>query len=297
MNLRFLFLCLFLYGMHQGVSAVDYTTNDSLMVEQLLDEGERVNAKSDLILFYAKIFTGVPYVARTLEKNETEKLVVNLRQLDCTTFVETVMALALATWNGGVGWKDYLNWLQIIRYQNGEKKSYVSRNHYFSQWIMSNEKLGLVCDIGNSQAKPGSPFTARQKLELSYMSSFPEKYPRLKGRVNDIAEIRRMEQACNGREVAYIPKGALNVLRHGLPEIHDGDILAIVTSKKGLDVSHLGFAVWSEDGKLHMLHASSLHGKVLLESITLYEYLKRQSSCMGVRVIRPMQQNRDGIIM
>ena len=87
------------------------------------------------------------------------------------------------------------------------------------------------------------------------------------------------------------------MLRHGLPEIHDGDILAIVTSKKGLDVSHLGFAVWSEDGKLHMLHASSLHGKVLLESITLYEYLKRQSSCMGVRVIRPMQQNRDGIIM
>ena len=40
-------------------------------------------------------------------------------------------------------------------------------------------------------------------------------------------------------------------------------LLAITTSKKGLDIAHLGFAVWRKDG-LHLLNASQLHHKGLM---------------------------------
>ena len=46
-----------------------------------------------------------------------------------------------------------------------------------------------------------------------------------------------------------------------LSAIHDGDLIAIVTTKKGIDYSHLGFAVWGKDGKLHLLNASSITTK------------------------------------
>lgn len=39
---------------------------------------------------------GVPYVAGTLDEGKEENLVVHLDKVDCTTFVETVLALALA---------------------------------------------------------------------------------------------------------------------------------------------------------------------------------------------------------
>ena len=69
-----------------------YTQADSARVEALLRE----NPGENDVLFYARKFIGVPYVAATLEKSDPEQLVVNLRQMDCTTLVETTLALTLA---------------------------------------------------------------------------------------------------------------------------------------------------------------------------------------------------------
>ena len=46
----------------------------------------------ELMTRTALLFLDKPYVASTLEK-EPEGLVVNLRELDCTTFMETTLAL------------------------------------------------------------------------------------------------------------------------------------------------------------------------------------------------------------
>ena len=58
-----------------------------------------------------------------------------------------------------------------------------------------------------------------------------------------------------------------------------------MTRKKGLDTSHLGFAVWKE-GRLHLLNASSIHKKVVLEPMTLRQYMQKHPSQLGVRVVR-----------
>jgi hypothetical protein len=71
--------------------------------------------------------------------------------------------------------------------------------------------------------------------------------------------------------------------------IHDGDIIAITCNKKGLDIAHLGFAVWKKNG-LHLLNASQLRKKVVEEPMTLYRYLQKHPSHTGIRIIRINQK-------
>ena len=67
--------------------------------------------------------------------------------------------------------------------------------------------------------------------------------------------------------------------------IKDGDIIAIITSKSGLDTSHIGIAVWHSDG-LHLLNASQIRKNVVEEPMTLHDYMKKHSAQIGIRVIR-----------
>lgn len=262
--------------------AVTYTREDSIRVVQLLQKGPTQSATNNLVLYYAHQFLGIPYVGHTLEVNKQEELVVNLRELDCTTFVETATALALTTKRGGTTWQDYLHWLQTIRYNKGKLDGYCSRNHYFSQWIASNTQLGLV----EEQTGKGYPFTATQQLQLNFMSQHPGYYAMLKDNPADVKTIAQLEKASSGIEVRYIPCSLLNDSKDALKCIKDGDILALVTNKSGLDVSHVGFAEWGKDGKLHLLNASSIHKKVVLEPMTLFQYAQKHPSMLGIRVIR-----------
>ena len=83
-----------------SLSEVDYTSEDSLQVVRWLEEAQKKYIKSERMLFFANKFLGRPYVGATLEKNQEERLVVNLNELDCTTLVENVTALALTAGRG-----------------------------------------------------------------------------------------------------------------------------------------------------------------------------------------------------
>ena len=61
--------------------------------------------------------------------------------------------------------------------------------------------------------------------------------------------------------------------------------MATSCDKPGLDIAHLGFAVWRADG-LHLLNASQLHRKVVEEPMTLRYYLSKHPSFTGIRVVR-----------
>ena len=84
--------------------------------------------------------------------------------------------------------------------------------------------------------------------------------------------------------VAYIPKEKLNLSPDEL-KIKDGDILAITTNIKGLDVVHVGFAFWRGE-KLHLLHASYIAKKVIEDPQSLYDYSKNKKAHTGVQVVR-----------
>ena len=95
---RYLFLLMTilpLLGYAREEGGVCYQQSDSLTICRLLDEAHGLPRTTNFPLFFARKFLGVPYVAHTLEVNDSEQLVVNTRQLDCTTLVETVTALTL----------------------------------------------------------------------------------------------------------------------------------------------------------------------------------------------------------
>ena len=164
-------------------------------------------------------------------------------------------------------------------------QGYVSRNHYFSQWIESNVGLGLVCERKATPAGNYFPFTAVQRIDVHYMSQHPDLYPMLKGKSDDIACIRRYEEEINGTSVRYIPSRLLGRDRKTLRYVQDGDILALVTSRDGLDISHVGIAEWGTDGKLHLLNASSIHKKVVLDDVPLYDYMMKYDHRLGIRAL------------
>ena len=73
-----------------------------------------------------------------------------------------------------------------------------------------------------------------------------------------------------------------------LPWIHGGDIVAIVTSIEGLDIAHVGIAVYV-GGRLSLLHASQAAGRVVVSSDSLADLLAGKKSWAGIRVVRRRQ--------
>ncbi|MDR1331845.1 MAG: DUF1460 domain-containing protein [Tannerella sp.] len=228
----------------------------------------------ELILEAARCFMDRPYVASTLEK-EPERLVVNLRELDCTTFVETAVAMALAMKDTNPSFESFCRHLQTLRYRDSVIRDYTDRLHYFSDWIFENSRRGLVSDV--TRQLGGEPLA----LRLSFMSSHPDLYRQLKSRPERIRTMQEKEAEISSRDVyALIPPARISDYAG---EMRNGDIVCFVTSVDGLDVSHLGFVCFQGDTP-GLLHASSAGRKVMVDSRSLQEYAYR--SARGIIVVR-----------
>lgn len=279
-------ICILSLLLAANISAqgIDYTKADSLKVMDLFKKAKSLKDKSiaSYMVFFGREFKDVPYVGKTLEKNANEKLVVNLRQLDCTTYVETVLALSRAMAQGKPTFANYCENLKKVRYRDGNV-AYPARQHYFTYWIQENTKEKIVKNIKS----PNPPFSATQTVNANYMTTHVASYPMLKDKPQWVKQIAEMEKAITGTRQKYIPTSAVvnsNVVRK---TVHDGDIIAIVTTKAGLEISHIGIAVWHDDG-LHMLNASSLYHKVVEDDNLLQTYLRKQTSALGIRIARPL---------
>lgn len=261
--------------------AIVSNSEDQKRIETILSKyAKHDTSVSSLIIALAREFKGVPYVAKTLENDSIENLVVNTRQLDCTTYVENVLAIYLCIKNQKLSFTDYCSYLRQIRYVGG-KVSYPTRQHYFTEWIDENTKDGFVEELQS----PNPPFTATQYLRINFMSKHTSLYPMLKNDPELVKPIAQMESRLSGNTYRFIPKASIANTKLFRSTIHDGDIIAITTSKAGLDTSHIGIAIWHKDG-LHMLNASQIHKKVVEEPMTLYQYMQKHPSQTGIRIVR-----------
>ena len=253
--------------------------SDSIRVERWLKEALTLPRDSCRTLHFARQMLGVPYVAGTLDGNGTEKLIVHTDALDCTTFVETVLALCIADKREERDFEGFKKALTQIRYRDGILNGYASRLHYFSDWIRNNEQMGFVkeCTSETACAQP-------KELWLDFMTTHVDSYLPMKKDASLVEEMAAQEKNWQGTVVSYIPKEKLNLSSDEL-KIKDGDVLALVTNIKGLDIVHVGFAFWKK-GKLHLLHASSSAKKVIEDPKTQYESSKNTKAHIGLRAIR-----------
>ncbi|MBM6960523.1 DUF1460 domain-containing protein [Bacteroides caecigallinarum] len=254
--------------------------HDSLFVDSIIENSAKADFKSDAdrIMFFAKSMIGIPYCGGTLDVNENESLVVRTDSVDCTTYVETILAMYLASKAEDDEYSDFKEALTRIRYRDGVIKGYSSRLHYFSDWVADNEKKGILYEVTSRSNH------SQRHFSINYMTKHSGLYRRLKEDSLSVNEMLCVEEKWKNYDMSYIPKELLKE-HHNNIDICNGDILALTTNIDGLDVLHLGFAVWV-DGNIHLLHASSLYGRVVLDPMSLYEYLKDRKKHTGIRVIR-----------
>jgi len=231
-----------------------------------------ISSSDSLFVAFARSFIGTPYVAKTLE-GESEELVVNFEGLDCTTFIETSLAMSKSSKANEINFEAYKNALEFIRYRSGKRNDYTSRLHYFSEWIIDNEKKGIIKNLS-------SEYGQALDKEINFMSTHPQAYQQLVDS-SALNKIIAVEKSINQHDLYFIHKFKLKEV---IPMIKSGDILAFTSSVKGLDVSHAGIAI-IKDGEVHVLHASLKNGVIISEE-NLEEFLqpKRYTGLMIARL-------------
>ena len=208
---------------------------------------------------------------------------------DCETFVDTVLALALASDKSG-----FDQCIRQIRYRDGQV-TFTNRNHFASlDWNKNNQRQGFVKDITekfvNEKNQPVAKMATALINKPAWYQHFDENRIRVDG-ISEAEKIKRLEKLKIGgsklksvsSSIPYIPLTALfdkagKANEYLFKQIPNAAIIEIVRpnwelSKQigtNLNVSHLGFAIWS-NGTLMFREASSTEGQTI--DVPLIDYL------------------------
>lgn len=225
-------------------------------------------------------FDGAPYLEGTLDTVDTETLVVRLDGFDCVTFIETTFAMARGLAAGDTTYAGFARRLAEQRYRDGRLRGYCSRLHYLTEWMVDNEDRGLVDRLGTELGGRPLPDT------LDFMSTHRSDYDRFADDDSLFACVQDMEAALQARQqrdpVRYVPQDSIRTV---YDELRAGDIVGMVTSIEGLDVSHSGLVYARADGGRGLLHASLSDGIVV--SPDLQRYVQTIDNQIGIVVARP----------
>ena len=264
------------------IVSVTLAQNDPLATQLVQLSAATGKTPAENAVQIGKKLLGKPYVSHTLDHYADEQLVVNMTAFDCTTYLETVLAITLAHADVPNGTPtqiehSFRNYLTQFRYRNGRIDGYASRLHYFSDWLRNNEKMGLLTDV--TAQLPGSMVVAKP---VSYMTAATHKYPAM----SDPAvykQIQFTETSLNQQSFSFIPT---KYVRQAEGRIQEGDIVMLMAARPGLDMRHVGLAVRQPNGRLYLLHASSERGHVIISPLPLSEYVQSHKRMSGIRVAR-----------
>jgi hypothetical protein len=234
-----------------------------------------------------KSLTGTRYKNYTLEiDNRIEAPSVNFNGLDCWTFFEIALAFARMLDEPATEWTPgrLLHYIELDRYRGGEcTGEYLSRLHYLEDWLADNHDRGLVKDLTRNLGGIRVPHSARE------MTVGWRHYRYLRANRRLLAPLARMETRVSSRPLYTIPNRRVARIER---ELRNGDIIGIVSrDRRGLySTSHVGLALRTSDGVLHLMHASSPqnYGRVLIDS-QLSKYLYRYRTNAGILVARPLR--------
>lgn len=261
--------------------AVSDTPEDSVIFEQTIAWVRESRADTlpigELTAAIAQRFVGAPYTPGLLEVPQTEQLVVNLREFDCVTYVEQMLAIARVVAADEPTYARFRDELRRIRYRAGQLAGYPSRLHYFSEWISDNDAKGVVTNI--TQQLGG----VRDTSGIDFMSQHIPSYRQLADSVN-LAAIRDKEAELSSFPRYAIAEDRIASIADG---IQTGDVIAATSTLPGLDIAHTGFAI-RIDGRLHLMHAPLVGSVVEISERPLADRILTIQAQDGIMVARPL---------
>lgn len=232
---------------------------------------------SELITEIGLSFLGTPYVVASLENGLEEKMVINLRELDCTTFAENCLALARTVKAGKTDFESFVSELVRIRYRDGIRNQYPSRLHYFVEWISNNQDKRIIDGTPNQNG-------VKSIKVINYMSTHPASYPVLKEHPELIPAIAEQEKALTKTGFMFFPKNDVpNLYKY----LQHGDIIALTSSIDGVDVNHVGI-ILKKGNEFYLLHAPLSGKKVLVSDGPITDFIKPNSKNNGIMIARPV---------
>lgn len=238
-----------------------------------------------IIIEIGRSFLGTDYVANSLEKEEEERLVINLTGLDCYTFLESSLVFARSIKKRKTSpkdrseFEDFQKELINIRYRNGKLNKYPSRLHYFSDWIYDMNERGIGKDI--TKEIGGKLYIKK----INFMSTHIDAYKQLKSNPKFVDEMVKIEEEISSRNYFYIPQEEISKLEE---KIQSGDIIGITTNVEGLDIAHTGIAIRMDNGRIHLMHAPNEGYKVQITEKPLADYIKGNKKQTGIMVLRAL---------
>jgi hypothetical protein len=272
------------------IAGTNWTTEDWRILDDKVRWGvaERVDTlpMGEALVSLGLTFLGTTYTPKTLDPPGPERLVINLRELDCVTFIENLLALTWFIRDEGVdaladqsqAMRRYEEYLTAIRYRNGALNGFPSRLHYFSEWLSNNEAKGLM-EVRTREL--GGVVDAEP---IDFMTQHREAYAQMADQATFDA-IQQVERRLRGEVRYYIPEGAIPVAESG---IRNGDLIGATSTLEGLDVAHTGVAVW-RDGRLYLMHAPLVGKSVELSQTPLSERIQGFESQDGIMVATPRE--------
>lgn len=233
---------------------------------------------NEIIVEVGKSFIGTNYVANILDESSEEKLIVNMRALDCVSFYENALALARVIKKEKYTFQNYLDELQLIRYRGGVIDGYASRLHYTTDYFFDNDKRNILMVVTDKIIE--KKYLSEIPTPINFMSSHSSSYKQLSDSINQ-SKIIQIEKEISKRKIYFIPKKFISKAK-----LNHGDIVGITTNILGLDISHTGIIFKSANGVIKFLHASQKNKEVEITTESLEKYLSKNPNQTGIVVVR-----------
>jgi len=221
-------------------------------LDTLLHKTFALSKTEEKIDLLSRQFLNIPYKENTLIGNQDkpEIFVINLKTVDCYTFIDIVEAMCLSN-----SFDEFKERLKDVRYQQGIV-SFENRNHFFINWRENKSDFieDVTVSVGRS-AQVDKVLNARGD-GMFYLPGI----------------------ACINLIINYIPSESID--NESVDNLKTGDYIGIYSDKPGLDVSHVGIFIRDNAGTF-LRHASQKHRKVVDEDFK--EYIKNKP---GIIVLR-----------
>jgi len=257
-------------------------SGDAVEVERLIASAHKLPVQRR-IEFVSKYLIGRHYHPATkkrikkqgkpvkkVEASNANPLPVNIlptsmTYLDCMTYVEHVLALAASA--KPAYQEDFLCRLIDIMYNaGGQPLMNHHRNHFTSYWGDVNEQKGYLTNIARSH-----PLALSRELYLNRVGDNRTFYVEDRFMIADKPQL-----------MWYFPRTV--VLEKKAPLL-SGDVVALVTDKEGLDVTHMGFFI-EKKNKRFLRHASFKLNRIVDQDFE--QYLHDNRHVGGLMVFRPL---------
>ncbi|WP_280215681.1 DUF1460 domain-containing protein [Nocardia cyriacigeorgica] len=219
--------------------------------------GAATQSKGELIELLSRQFLGTPYGANMLigSASEPEQLVVDVRRVDCFTYLDYVEALSRSSTRD-----EFVAHLIETRYTGG-RVEFTRRKHFFTDW--AHTERTAATDI-TATLTPAAVTTAKHLNAKADGTTYLPGLPVI------------------DRPITHIPSSAVD--QAVIAGLRTGDYIGAYADQPGLDVTHVGIFVSTPNGPVFR-NASSLPADNKVVDTPFLDYVR---TTPGILVLRPM---------